>query len=202
MIRNLIFDLGGVLVRWEPAEFIRHALGNNPRAEAVCRAVFESTIWPEVDRGTISEAEGAEDVLRRHPEMAEEIATLFSGYKKYLVPLEENVALLKEMKNRGYRLYLLSNVGEAVWSFVTERDPHLELFDGRILSYQEGTIKPEKEIYQRLLDRYELEPEESLFIDDRAENIAAAGALKIRGLLLPCNSPAVDLLEPLLTETP
>lgn len=200
MIRNLIFDLGGVLVRWQPEEFIRQTLGDTPRAEAVCRAVFESTIWPEVDRGTISEAEGAADVLKRHPDMADEIAALFHGYKKYLVPLEENVVLLREMKSRGYRVYLLSNVGDAVWSYVRERDDHLRLFDGQILSFQEGTIKPEAEIYRRLLERYQLVAAESLFIDDRAENIEAAAVQGIRGLLLPCNSPAGPLLEPLLNQ--
>ncbi|MFQ8596678.1 MAG: HAD-IA family hydrolase, partial [Alistipes onderdonkii] len=104
--------------------------------------------------------------------------------------------LVRDLKAAGYKLYVLSNMSREFIDFL-RRFPVYGLFDGEVVSCEEGVVKPEPEIYRRLLGRYGLDPAQTLFIDDRPANIAAAAALGIRGQLFDHSAPAAtcDLLR-------
>ena len=108
----------------------------------------------------------------------------------------ETRALVGDLKRVGYKLYVLSNMSREFIDFL-RRFPVYGLFDGEVVSCEEGVVKPEPEIYRRLLGRYGLDPAQTLFIDDRPANIAAAAALGIRGQLFDHSAPAAtcDLLR-------
>ena len=111
-------------------------------------------------------------------------------------PVKPTERLVGDLKAAGYRLYVLSNMSREFIDFL-RRFPVYGLFDGEVVSCEEGVVKPEPEIYRRLLGRYGLDPAQTLFIDDRPANIAAAAALGIRGQLFDHSAPAAtcDLLR-------
>ena len=111
-------------------------------------------------------------------------------------PVKPTEQLVRDLKAAGYKLFVLSNMSREFIDFL-RRFPVYGLFDGEVVSCEEGVVKPEPEIYRRLLGRYGLDPAQTLFIDDRPANIAAAAALGIRGQLFDHSAPAAtcDLLR-------
>ncbi|MDE6046168.1 MAG: HAD family phosphatase, partial [Alistipes sp.] len=115
-------------------------------------------------------------------------------------PVRPTEALVRDLKAAGYRLYVLSNMSREFIAFL-RRFPVYGLFDGEVVSCEEGSVKPERRIYEILLERYGLDPSETLFIDDRPANIAAAAQLGIRGKLFDARHPEAtcgELREELL----
>ncbi len=127
---------------------------------------------------------------------AEAWTRLVTGTLDMQEPVAPTERLVGDLKAAGYRLYVLSNMSREFIDFL-RRFPVYGLFDGEVVSCEEGVVKPEPEIYRRLLGRYGLDPAQTLFIDDRPANIAAAAALGIRGQLFDHSAPAAtcDLLR-------
>jgi putative hydrolase of the HAD superfamily len=100
-----------------------------------------------------------------------------------LTPIEDNVAILRQIKQRGYGLYIISNFHEAAFKYIQARYQWFGLFDGMILSFQHQVLKPEPQIYWQLLQEYRLKAEECLFIDDVAANVEGARRLGLQAIL-------------------
>ena len=175
-MKNIIFDLGGVLFRRDPKkctpDFIEFF--------AFVRFPKMPLFWEEYDRGTLSLEEVKELLCR---EKGVDRATCDRYVEEAILKQEEigpTAELVDDLKAAGYRLYVLSNMSREFIDFLRQK-PVYRHFDGEVVSCEEFTVKPEEKIYRILLDRYGLKPEESLFIDDRPANVEAAERLGIRG---------------------
>lgn len=169
MIKNVIFDLGGVVFMRDPKRCTEDFLN----FFSFVRADTMPHFWNEYDRGTRTLEEVSEDLCRiNHCDRAkvDHYLQLAIDKQEAIRPTER---LIEELKAAGYRLYVLSNMSKEFIEFL-RRVPVYRHFDGEVVSCEEGVCKPEREIYQILLSRYGLNPSESLFIDDRRENIEAA----------------------------
>lgn len=174
MIRNIVFDMGQVLIRFDRDLFIRRLGISGEDAKILTKEVFLSLEWIRMDWGSMTDEEAVESICRRLPARLHEAARqLVTGWDKPLLPIEGMAELLKELKARGYGLYLLSNASfrqHEYWPGV----PGHELFDGALISCDVGHIKPEPEIYRAFFEKFDLKPEECFFVDDAPVNVEGA----------------------------
>ena len=181
MIRNLVFDMGGVLFFYHPTEFVEKYCPKQEDAVLVNHELFEAPEWIEMDRGTMTDEEYLELVLSRLPERLHEVTGwLFQNWHEMPQPMPGMEELIRALRENGYGIYLLSNMSPRFYRFY-RRIPAVQYFDGMIVSSDVRQMKPEPEIYRTLFSRFSLKPEECLFVDDREENIAAGEALGMKG---------------------
>ena len=191
-MKNIVFDLGGVVFHRDAKKVRKELIDFFAFIFAAKMPLF----WEEYDRGASTLGE-VTDILARTTgcprEKCERFLLLSIDMQEPVAPTER---LVGDLKAAGYRLYVLSNMSREFIDFL-RRFPVYGLFDGEVVSCEEGVVKPEPEIYRRLLGRYGLDPAQTLFIDDRPANIAAAAALGIRGQLFDHSAPAAtcDLLR-------
>lgn len=183
MIKNIVFDFGQVLINFQPEAYLRRLFPEQCQIGLVQKAVFGSPEWVMLDRGVIDQTEAKLRLTNQHPHLKEEISAAFADWFMMLTPIEDNVQLLARIKEQGYGLYAISNFHEAAFEYIQARYDWLGLFDGMILSYQHHVLKPEPQIYRELLNRYQLEGHECLFIDDVAANIEGALRMGIEAIL-------------------
>ncbi len=182
MIQNIVFDMGQVLIHWQPKRLIAH-LGLTPREEElVLRELFQSVEWIMLDRGTVTGEEAAERVCARLPEKLHDAVReeIFRWHERPLEGVEGMADLLRELKGKGYGIYLLSNASLALRSYFP-RIPGAECFDGLLVSSEEKLLKPQHEIYETFLARFSLKPETCFFVDDMPANVEGAAQVGIRG---------------------
>ena len=177
---NLIFDLGGVVVRWDPAAIMASVFQDQKLRAKVREGVFEHADWLELDRGTLDR----EDAIRRAAQrvgMAEgEIRKLLLAVPPSLVPIPETVDLLYRLKAQGHPLYCLSNMHVASIEHLEREQKFFEVFRGKVISCRLNLCKPERAIYEQALELNKLKADETVFIDDVDVNVAAAAQLVMR----------------------
>lgn len=183
MIKNVIFDLGNVLLDFNPKGYLKKKI-NEINIDDVYEAIFKSEEWPMLDRGTITEDDAKRNIINRNKSYEEDIVKAFNNWYELLIPIAETVEVLGELKKKGYKVYYLSNFHSAAFDYVTSHHDFFDIFDGGVVSYAEKLLKPEKEIYMKIIKRYDLIPEESVFIDDTLENVKGAEACGIKGIYL------------------
>lgn len=188
MIRNIIFDLGNVIFNFKPEKFLRKFSNDENYIKEYISKVIRSSIWLKLDRGTISIRKAEEEFIKEYPEDREFIGMFFRHWMEMLTPIPENVKILHDLKSNGYRIYILSNFIVEAFDFVKNQHDFLSLFDGKIISGKEKVIKPDLEIYQKLINKYNLVPEECIFIDDVHEFLSQAKILNIKTILFARNT--------------
>ena len=177
---NLIFDLGGVVVRWDPDAIIAGVFSDAALHATIKRDVFGHADWLEVDRGTLAPEEAVRRVAQRTGFGEAELTRLVQAVPASLVPLAETVDLLYRLKARGHPHYCLSNMGHASIDYLEREHRFFEVFSGKLISCRLRLCKPEPGIYQHALKTYQLEPAQTVFIDDVEKNVAAAARLGMR----------------------
>lgn len=178
-MKNIVFDLGGVVVDWNPKRVLDNYPGNKSLPISLFEKGFFQTYWTEFDRGTVTQ-----DILVQ--QMADfsgcpynECWDFIEYIKHSLVDIPETLHLIKRLSEEGYRLFCLSNMSVEFYDYLKVRKV-FTYFEGQVISALEHTVKPEEAIYRIVLDRFGLIPEETLFIDDLQHNLDAAEALGIR----------------------
>lgn len=177
MIRNIVFDIGMVLVdfRWKS---LMEELGfTGDRLEGAARATVLGPYWNEFDRSEKSGEEIRELCCQYAPEYEREIRTFFEHIGEICREYPESADWLRSYKEKGYKVYLLSNYARMSFTRATPPFFFLSVVDGGVISYEVQKIKPEPGIYHALLEKYGLKAAECAFVDDNAANIAAARAL-------------------------
>lgn len=182
MYKNIIFDIGNVLLNFNPMKYLKDK-GLEDRSEHIYKEIFLSKEWLSLDRGTITQKDAVEIYVSRNKDYEKDIRLVFDGWYNILTPIEETVEILKSLKNNGYNLYYLSNFHHLAFEHILKEYDFFKLFDGGVVSYEEKLLKPEKEIYEVLIERYKLNTKESIFVDDTKVNIESAEDLKIRGIV-------------------
>ena len=178
-IDTVVFDVGGVLVDWDPAHLYRQVFGEDDAA--LRRFLDEVCTWEwhhEHDRG----ARFADTIPARCEQFPDDAEHIRLWETRYLDMVGGEIAgmqaLVRGLHEDGRRLLILSNMPSEVWPPLVRRFPWLdELFDGAVISGDEGVVKPDPAIYRALIDRHGVDPARTAFVDDRAENVEAAAAL-------------------------
>ncbi len=183
MYKNIIFDLGGVMVDFDPKTYLVDRFCNAEVEEQVSQLTFESEEWKLLDAGLITRSEANLRMLARAKEYGRvfEVQGVLDDWMHILRPRRRMQELVRKLKSHGYCVYYLSNIPEDVLDFLTERDLK-GLFDGGVASCEVHINKPDPRIYKALLDKYQLKAGESVFIDDRLENVQAAFRLGFAGI--------------------
>ena len=178
MYKNIIFDLGGVMVDFDPKTYLVDRFCNAEVEEQVSQLTFESEEWKLLDAGLITRSEANLRMLARAKEYgrAFEVQGVLDDWMHILRPRRRMQTLVEQLKQHGYCVYYLSNIPEDVLALLMERD-FKGLFDGGVASCEVKINKPDPRIYQALLGKYQLKADECIFIDDRADNIKAASLL-------------------------
>ena len=174
MIRNIVFDMGNVLVRFDPALFMERVGVAEEDRPLLMREVFKSLEWAQMDRGSRTDEEGAAAMCRRLPaRLHATVEDLVCRWDLPILEVEGSFELVRELKELGYNLFLLSNASlrqHEYWPRVRAS----RYFGGTLISADVKVIKPQPEIYRLFLDTFALKPEECFFIDDSNYNIEGA----------------------------
>lgn len=186
-IHTIVFDLGGVLINWNPEYLYRKIM---PDAEE--RAHFLENIctkeWNEQQDAGRPLQEATELLVKEHPSYAEEIRAYYGRWPEMLAgAIEETVGILKHfIESKAYRVYALTNWSAETFPFAQERFEFLQWFEGVLVSGEENMKKPDPAIYRLLQDRYDIEPSHTLFIDDSRPNVEAAAGLGFHTIHFRC----------------
>ena len=200
MIKNLIFDLGNVLIEWNSEKILTSFEPEKERRQLLRQVIFESGVWHQTDRGELSLKEAYEEVL------AQLDASYHSAVKNIFYHWYEVVHVYSDLQERirlwakqGYRIYILSTTCEIFYRIEKAGLlPIYPLLSGYILSSEVGVVKPEPEIYQKLLKKYSLNPTESVFIDDIQANLDTAAELGFETILSTSEPENIRAMEALL----
>lgn len=177
---NLIFDLGGVVVRWDPDAIVAGVFPDAGMRARVKAGVFAHPDWIELDRGTLEREAAITRASQRTGVAARELRRLLEAVPPSLVPIPETIDLLHRLKARGYPLYCLSNMHFASIEHLERSHTFWEVFSGAAISCRLKLCKPEPAIYEHVLSAHSLRRQDTVFIDDVEVNVAAAAALGIR----------------------
>lgn len=202
MIRNIVFDMGKVLVGYDPMRVCRQHIEDPQDREQVCAAVFASPEWVQLDAGALPEEQAVKQMCSRVPERLWESVRLcmrdWDQYNMWQAPGMED--LVREMKRRGFGIYLCSNASERLLTCWQRVIPAADCFDGMLFSAEVKCIKPQKEIYHHLFERFHLNPEECFFIDDLQANIEGGRACGMDGYCFADGD--IEKLKAALAELP
>ncbi len=184
MIKNIVFDMGKVLTDYQSDAVARHFIEDEKERKEVVESVFQSQEWVLLDKGVITHQEALARMQARlsAPHAKEMAALCLAHWHEYnMKPNEKMGAVVRDLKKRGFGIYLCSNASLRLLECYRQVIPAIDCFDGILFSSQEKCIKPEKEIYERLFEKFSLKPEECFFIDDLEANIQGARACGMDG---------------------
>ena len=191
MIKNYIFDFGQVIVKFDTEYMTSVYVKNTQDIKTIERVVFDRLYWDKLDAGTITDEQVKEAFCERLPEhLREKACEVYDNWYRNLPFVEGIKELLKKIKDNGGRLFLLSNISIGFakgYATVPQLKEIFNLFDGLVFSGEIGLVKPNKEIFDYVLDKYNLKAEESVFIDDNKNNVEGAEKAGIKAYLFDMN---------------
>ncbi len=173
-MENIIFDVGQVLVKYDWETYLDNFHFPKEERDRIAKEVFMSDIWNERDRSSENEQYYVDEMVKAAPEYEEDIRKVMQHSDETIEKTDYADTWVKYLKNQGYHIYILSNYATDTLEKTSGKLSFLKYVDGAVFSCQVKQIKPEPEIYRTLLERYHLNPENSVFLDDRAENCEAA----------------------------
>lgn len=197
MIKTIIFDIGNVLADFTWREYYESMGYTGERLERLADATVRSEQWNEVDRGVLSDEEVIQALVENDPEIEADIRRCLTNAKGIVTRNDYAIPWIEELKQKGYQTLYLSNFSRRAEEDCKEALDFIPHMDGGILSYREKVIKPMPEIYQLLIDRYHLVPEECVFMDDTERNLAGAAKFGIHTIHFKNKEQAQAELEKL-----
>ncbi len=183
-IRNIVFDLGGVLLEWKPDQILARLYPEDPETQAlVKKEVFQHPDWLALDKGTLDEERAVRLFQQRTGRPLSEMTVLMDTVRETLIPIQPTFALLEELSKEGMNLYCVSNMQINVFAYLQKRYDFWGKFKGLVISAHVRMIKPDAEIFHHLFSRFGLAPSASVFIDDHLPNVESARRLEMQAIL-------------------
>ena len=182
MIKNVIFDVGGVLVHWNPEKILAGFYADPEDRRALKQAMFLHADWRAFNLGRFTETQMIERIARRTQRPAEELAALLEATRESLGVKADTVRLLRSLHARGIPLYCVSDMPVSVYSYLRGRHDFWSAFSGIAISGELGVMKPGREIFDHLLQRYGLLPADCVFLDDMPANAEGARSIGLRAI--------------------
>lgn len=177
MIKNIVFDIGKVLVRFDWEDYLASYRFPKEEYETIANIMFLSPNWELVDEGRLSYKEIESIFTASAPQYADDIRRVFASFGDCISQFPHTKPWITSLKNEGLRLYYLSNYGDFTRKYTKAELDFCELMDGGLMSYEVQLLKPNPAFYECLFKKYNLTPRECVFIDDNAANIRQASAL-------------------------
>lgn len=198
MIKNVVFDLGNVLVEFNPVEYL-DTFGLDEELKNKLYDIIFSERWNRYDRGDYPKIADLRAALcKKYPKYGNEFFRILQpSWVKIHRVKTETAEYLYELKRRGYKVFILSNLSSDSYEYLKDFE-FIKCIDGGVFSYQERSCKPEEKIYRVLLERYKLNADETVFLDDKPENIKVAESLGINGIVFTDITKAKEQLEEML----
>lgn len=199
--RPIVFDLGGVVVDWQPERLIASAADDEETRARVRSGIFAHADWLDLDRGTLEHADAVRRFADRSGLPAAAVDALLTRVAESLVPKADTLALIEELRAAGHPLYFLSNMARTSFAHLERSYDFWRHFAGGVVSYRVRMLKPEPAIFEHLLREYGLRARECVFIDDLQANVDAAAALGFAGVRFTCAGDCAQALSDLLRAT-
>lgn len=196
-MENIIFDVGKVLVKFEWEKYLDSFGFPKEKKDKIAKAVFESETWNERDRSSEDEQYYVDKMIKDAPEYADDICEVMRRSGETIERMDYAETWVRYLKDKGYHVYILSNYATYTLEKTEEELTFLKYVDGAVFSCQVKQIKPEPDIYQTLIKRYDLDPQKSVFLDDRKENCEAARKQGIHAIQFESFKQAAAELEKL-----
>jgi putative hydrolase of the HAD superfamily len=180
-VRNVIMDLGGVMLEWNPDQLLMR-FEPDPVLRAQLRASIFGQDWQLFDRGRVTEPELIDRLELRTGHTRERLFEIVAAVRESLCEKPETVKLVRALRQRGFDIYCLSNMPGPIYEHLRRRHTFWDVFRGIVVSGEIQLLKPEPEIYLHLLERFGLQPAQSVFIDDLQANVDAAKGVGLHAL--------------------
>ncbi len=199
MIKNIVFDIGNVLVYFAWKEAMVKLGFSEEAIDTLDKNFINNELWDLMDRGRHTEEEIIDLTCKQNPQYEKEIRLFWENNLLSIEPYEYSKPWIISLKEKGLKVYLLTNYPDSFFKkSVEHRFPFYPYVDGEVVSSREKFRKPEKEIYEILFNRYNIKPEESVFFDDRPVNIEAAKKLGMHAFVFDGYEKAQSILNDLL----
>lgn len=182
-IRNIVFDIGGVLADFRIKEFMAEKGFDAAMTKRILKASFMNPYWGKFERGEVTEAETLRAFADADPEIEEQLNIAFTNLNGMLVSRDFAIPLLTHLKAAGHHVYYLSNYSKKAYDECGESLSFMPYMDGGIVSFKVGMTKPDPRMFRFFLEQYALSPESCVFIDDTDENVRAAQELGFSGIV-------------------
>jgi len=198
MIDTVIFDIGNVLAEFCWKDYLLNLEMCEEAKKEISDKIFCGDVWNEFDCGKKTDEEIIQQCLLLIPDYEKEIRMVFDTVEKVAFEYDYAKSWIEELKAKKYKIYLLSNYGKN--AFERKTYSFIELVDGKVISYEVKSVKPEPQIFQALLNKYDIVPENAVFFDDKEENVIAARTHGINGIQFWSKEQAEKELAALIYE--
>lgn len=178
-IKNVVFDVGNVLVKWDPLSILQTAFPDAADLNSLLQSIFRNNIWYDLNLGKCSELEAIDKYHKALNLEKDSLANLLTIAKNSLTPLEETLSIVKRLHQAKFPLYIITDNIHEFMSYLKQRYHFWDMFRGIVVSAEIGHLKPSPFIYQYLLETYQLKPEETVFFDDVKNNVEGAKAVNM-----------------------
>lgn len=200
MIKNIVFDIGNVLVDFDVKGFLYRKGFEPDIIKRIIKASLLSPYWEQFERGDLSEDEVMKAFINLDPEIEEQLYKAFDNVHGMLIIRDFAVDLVKKLKKDGFNVYYLSNYSSKAYADCSDSLAFMKYMDGGCVSFQERMTKPDINFYKRFLEKYNLVAEECIFVDDTPLNVEVAEKLGFKGILYESYENTVDSIYKITNE--
>ena len=188
MIKNIIFDFGNVVLKWNTKELIKNYSNEPKEQEILEKVIFKSEEWLKLDNGLLNYDEAKIIFKSKLPDhLKEKVEEIMNTWYTKMPLIEETYNLIIKLKQNNYKIYALSNTHVTLYEYI-KNSPIGKYFDGYLISAIEKMMKPNEDIYYRLFEKFKLKPAECFFIDDNKKNILTSRKLGMKGHIFDMNN--------------
>lgn len=196
---NIVFDLGQVLLGWDPKSIVKSCFAEPELQELVLSRVFGHPDWLEFDRGTLSEQRAVERFARNAQLSFVEVETLLDAARNSLTPIDYGFEIFELCKASQLPAYCISNMPVSTYEFLRRRYEFFSLFRGTVVSGAVGMLKPEEAIFSLAIARFGIDPGRTLYLDDRIENVVGARSVGMTALQFLPTREVVDQIKTVIS---
>lgn len=180
---NFVFDVGNVLIDFRPMQLLTELFSDSSVRDRIYMTVFCGEEWVLLDKGQMTHSQAQEIFCKREADLTYEILLVMSHLRDLLTPINNTIALLPKVLERGHRLFYLSNYHLELRDYILDQYQFFKMFEGGVFSCDIHVTKPDPYIYRYFLKQYMLNPKDSILFDDMIENVNAAIEIGMKGVI-------------------